>query len=112
GAAATANVAGSPYAIVASNAVGSGLANYTIGYVNGALTVTPAALTVTAASQSKVYDQTLSLGTTAVTTSGLVNSDSVSAVTLISAGAAAAANVAGSPYAIAASNAVGVGVSN
>jgi hypothetical protein len=36
------------YDIVPDGAVGSGLTNYTIGYVNGALTVTPAALTCTA----------------------------------------------------------------
>ena len=40
GAAATATVAGSPYAIVPSAAVGTGLSNYTISYVNGSLTVT------------------------------------------------------------------------
>ena len=39
GAAATATVSGSPYAIIASGAVGSGLGNYTITYVNGSLTV-------------------------------------------------------------------------
>jgi hypothetical protein len=39
-AAATATVADSPYAIVPSEAVGTGLSNYTITYVNGALTVT------------------------------------------------------------------------
>src|SRR6202044_801298 len=44
GAAATATVAGSPYAITASGAAGSGLSNYTITYVNGQLTVNPAAL--------------------------------------------------------------------
>src|SRR5207244_2023623 len=41
GAAAAATVAGSPYVIVASNAQGSGLGNYAMGYVNGKLTVTP-----------------------------------------------------------------------
>ncbi|HEX3883807.1 MAG TPA: MBG domain-containing protein [Stellaceae bacterium] len=112
GAAATANVADSPYVITASNAVGSGLSNYTITYVNGALTVTPAALTVTASSQSKIYGQALSLGATALTTSGLVNGDTVTGATLTSPGAAATANVAGSPYMIAASNALGSGLSN
>src|SRR6202041_1634365 len=95
GAAATATVAGAPYAIAASNAVGSGLSNYTISYVNGALTVNPAALTVTASSQAKTYGQTASLG---FTTSPLFNSDSVDGVTLTSAGAAATASVGGSPY--------------
>ena len=50
GAAATAHVSGSPYAITASNAVaGTGLAdNYAITYDPGSLTVSPAALTITA----------------------------------------------------------------
>ncbi|MDD5075258.1 MAG: Ig-like domain-containing protein, partial [Candidatus Peribacteraceae bacterium] len=39
GAAATATVAGSPYSIVPSAAVGTGLGNYSIGYVDGTLTV-------------------------------------------------------------------------
>jgi hypothetical protein len=43
GATATAAAAGSPYQIVASSAVGSGLTNYSIVYVNGILTVNPAA---------------------------------------------------------------------
>ena len=42
GAPASAGTGGSPYAIVASNAAGSGLANYAIVYVNGLLTVTAA----------------------------------------------------------------------
>ena len=42
GAPATATVAGSPYAITASAAVGTGLANYAITYVDGSLTVTAA----------------------------------------------------------------------
>src|SRR5207253_2173811 len=46
------------------------------------------------------------------TTSGLVNNDAVSSVTLTSAGAAAAATVAGSPYAITPSAAAGTGLTN
>ena len=42
GAVATAGVSGSPYSIVPSAAVGTGLSNYTISYVNGSLTVTMA----------------------------------------------------------------------
>ena len=37
GAAASATVAGSPYVIVIGGALGTGLANYDIEYVNGAL---------------------------------------------------------------------------
>jgi hypothetical protein len=54
GAAATAPVAGSPYAITPAAAQGTGLANYTISYANGTLTVKPAALTVTANDQTKI----------------------------------------------------------
>jgi hypothetical protein len=54
GAVATATVAGSPYAIVVSAAMGSGLANYTISYTNGSLTVNKAILTITADDQTKI----------------------------------------------------------
>jgi hypothetical protein len=112
GAAATATVAGSPYAIVPSAAVGTGLSNYTISYSNGALTVSTAMLSVTANDASKTYGQTLAFQGTEFTTSGLVNSDTVASVTLTSAGAADTATVAGSPYTITASDAVGIGLSN
>src|SRR5205807_569843 len=46
------HAAGNPYAIVASGAVD---ANYTISYVDGSLTVTPVALTITADDQTKAY---------------------------------------------------------
>ncbi len=108
GAAATAGVA--DYPIVASAALGSGLGNYTISYVNGGLSVNPAALTITASDQSKTYGQALSLGTTAFTAGGLVNGDKVSGVTLASTGAAATAGVA--DYPIVASAALGSGLGN
>jgi len=76
------------------------------------VTVNPAPLTITAGAQGKTYGQALNLGTTAFTTGGLVNGDAVSAVTLTSPGAAATAAVAGSPYAITASAAVGTGLAN
>ena len=112
GTAATAQVAGSPYAISASNALGSGLSNYTITYDPGQLTVNPAPLTITASSSSKTYGQTASFAGTEFSTNGLVNGDSVTSVSLSSPGAAATAQVAGSPYAISASSAVGSGLSN
>ncbi len=113
GAAATAPVSGSPYAIVASDAAGSGLDNYTISYTNGSLTVAPRPLTVTANGATKTYgddgdlrrhrvhDQTA--WSTATASSG---------VTLTSDGAAATAPVSGSPYAIVASDAAGSGLDN
>jgi hypothetical protein len=51
GAVATATVG--PYNIVPSNAVGTGLGNYNISYLNGTLTVGPANLTVTANNASR-----------------------------------------------------------
>jgi YVTN family beta-propeller protein len=110
GAQATAGVSGSPYAIVPSAVQGTGLANYTIGYVNGQLTVTPATLTITASSWSKVYGTVTSFLGIEFTTSGLVNGDSVSNVTLTCAGAAATATFGN--YNIVPSNAVGTGLNN
>ena len=110
GAAATATVAGSPYNIVASAAVGTGLSNYTIIYNVGHLTVTTAALTITANDASKTYGQTATFAGTAFTASGLKNSDRVASVTLTSTGAAATATVG--TYNIVASAAVGTGLAN
>jgi hypothetical protein len=57
GAPATATVAGGPYPITPSEAVGTGLSNYTITYVNGPLTVTPAPLTVQAHDKERQQGQ-------------------------------------------------------
>jgi hypothetical protein len=57
GAAASAPVSGSPYAIVPSAAAGTGLDKYTITYVNGGLTVGRRALTISGAvAEDKFYD--------------------------------------------------------
>ena len=81
-------------------------------YGTGTLTVNTATLTVTANSATKTYGDTVTFAGTEFTTDGLVNGDSVSSVTLTSDGAAATAQVSGSPYAIVASDAVGSGLSN
>ena len=116
GAAAGATVAGSPYPIVPSAADGTGLDNYTISYVNGSLTVTPKALSITAANQTKTYGSTFTFDETTPSTdfsvSGLVNGDTVDSIVLTSAGAAAGATVAGSPYPIVPSAADGTGLDN
>ena len=112
GAPATATVAGSPYPITPSAAVGTGLANYTISYVPGALTVSPAALTITANDRTKPYGTTVTFAGTEFTVTGLQGTDSVTSVTLTSAGASPTATVAGSPYPIAPSAAVGTGLAN
>jgi hypothetical protein len=112
GAAATATVVGSPYNIVPGGAVGTGLANYTITYGNGLLTVNPAALTITANNRTKTYGQTVTFAETEFTASGLLNNDTVNSATLNSPGAAATAAVASSPYAIFPTAAVGTGLAN
>jgi hypothetical protein len=71
-------VAGSPYAITASNAQGNGLGNYTISYVNGALTVDPAALTAAlTGTVRKMFDGTrvATLALSNYTLSGILGSD-------------------------------------
>ncbi len=55
---ANAHVSASPYAILASDPVGSGLEDYRITLVQGQFTIDPRVLTVTAAGQDKVYDTT------------------------------------------------------
>ncbi|MDE1152509.1 MAG: MBG domain-containing protein [Micavibrio sp.] len=112
GAAATANASTTPYAVTASNATGSGLSNYTVSYVNGQLTVNKAALSITAGNTTKTYGDVTNFAGTEFSTSGLKNTDSVSSVTLASAGAAATANASTTPYDITASSATGSGLSN
>ena len=109
---ATAASAVGSYSIVPSTAVGSDLTNYTIAYADGTLTVGPANLTITANNQTKAFGQTLTLAGTEFTASGLVNGDAVTNVALNSAGAAARATVAGSPYAIVPGAALGTGLGN
>src|SRR5262249_34135416 len=69
------------YAIAAGGGLGSGLANYTIGFVNGTLTVNPAVLTAgLTGAIGKVYDgTTVASGLTAANyqLTGIVNGDAV-----------------------------------
>jgi len=109
GAAATATVR--TYAIIPSDATGSGLDNYAITYNNGTLTVGPKALTITANGAYKVSGDTITFAGTEFTTSTeLINGDTVDSVALVSTGTAASAAIGS--YAINASNATGTGVSN
>src|SRR5205085_498073 len=116
GAAATATVTGSPYTIVASAALGTGLGNYDLSYINGSLAVNARPLTITASNKTKTYGDTVTFDQTTPSTDflvvGLVNSDTVDSITLTSAGAAAAATVADSPYTIVPSAALGTGLGN
>ena len=101
---ASSHVAGSPYSITASGAVDS---DYTITYVAGSLTVTTAALTITATNQSKVYGAALPTLTASYT--GFVNGDTSASLTTqptMTTTATASSHVAGSPYSITASGAV------
>ncbi len=112
GAADTATVAGSPYSITASAAVGTGLSNYTITYDPGTFTVNQAHLEITADNDSKVYGTTNAYAGTEFTASGLLLTDIVTSVTLASTGDVDSATVAGSTYPIVASAAVGTGLDN
>ncbi len=111
GSAATATVTGGSYSITVAMGTLAGLNGYAVAVASpGNLTVTPTNLTITADNQSKVYGTNANLGTTAFATSGLLNSDSVSTVTLASTGAPSSANVG--TYALTSSNATGTGLSN
>jgi hypothetical protein len=101
---------GSPYDVAISAGSLTSSAGYGFSFSDGALTVNPAALTITASNQSKTYGATANLGTTAFTEAGLVNSDTITGVTLTSAGSAAAANVG--VYTLTPSAALGTGLSN
>lgn len=85
---ATASVAGGPYAITASNATDAGVfgppafnaGNYSITYNNGALTISPAPLAVTANDAGKTYDGLAWSGGNGVAYSGFVNSENAGAL--------------------------------
>ena len=97
-------MAGSPYSITASGAVDS---DYSISYVAGTLTVTPASLTITANNQTKVYGA--ALPTLTASYSGFVNGDTSASLTTqptLTTTATASSHVAGNPYSITASGAV------
>ncbi|MBT8584837.1 filamentous hemagglutinin N-terminal domain-containing protein [Polynucleobacter paneuropaeus] len=75
--------------IVASSATAGSnttLSNYSITYMPGTLTITPATLTITANNQSTTYGSPLVLGSSAFTSSGLVNNDLINSVTLMQGG--------------------------
>jgi filamentous hemagglutinin family protein len=99
------------YGIMAAAATGTGLSNYVITYAPGALTVTPAPLAIAAVPRRKQAAQTLNLGNTDFTVTGLLGGDHVAFVTLSSTGAAASA-APGAPYVIIPSAATGTGLAN
>lgn len=98
GGTATASVGTYPGSVTAALATGGTFlaANYTISYVPATLAVIPAPLTVTSAIIYKTYGTTLSSasGSTAFTSSGLQNSESIgSASSVVGQGSAATAAV-------------------
>jgi len=104
---------GTPYQIVPSAAVGVGLGKYAITYQAGWMFVSPRALTIIANNRVKPSGTTMTwVGNEFTATPALINGDNIAAVDFWSAGADASAPVAGVPYAIFASSARGVGLSN
>ncbi|MDN7350012.1 beta strand repeat-containing protein [Acetobacter senegalensis] len=95
------------YGITASGAVGYGLGNYTIAYQPGTLSIDPATLTVTAGSGTSVYGEAVS--TPGYKVSGLVNGDTVTAVSVDN---TASSTSAVGDYAVNASGATGSGLGN
>ena len=98
------------YNITAANALGLGLTNYVIHYTAGTLTVTPAALTITADNINKAIGTAFSFTGTEFTVAGLTNTDWVTNATLTSAGADSSALSGNYPVTI--TNAQGSGLTN
>ncbi|MBK5291926.1 MAG: hypothetical protein JJE04_09655, partial [Acidobacteriia bacterium] len=90
----------------------AGDASFALSSDTDSLTVNKAPLTITANNRTKTYGDAVVFAGTEFTAGAMVAGDSVTSVTLTSAGAAATATVAGSTYPIVASAAVGVRLDN
>ena len=105
-----ANAVVASYNLTPSAAVGGAFNanNYTITYNNGTLTVNPAPLSITANADSKTYGQTKTYGaaSTAFTSSGLQNGETIGSVNITASGGAAA-NAPVTSYSLTPSVAVG-----
>ena len=103
--------AGSNVAVSVSGLASSGAdaLNYLLSTttLSGAANINRAALRVSANSLTKVYGDTLNLGTSNFSTQGLVAGESLGPITLSSGGTAATASVAASPYTITVNTAAG-----
>ncbi len=86
--------------------------DYSAVMTSAVINVSPAPLTITADNQTKPYGSAFTFTGTEFTTSGLLNGDTVTNVTLTSTGAAATADVSGSPYSITVSAAAGTSLTN
>ena len=78
-------VSSSPVVITASTGALAS-ANYDFSFVSGSININRKALTITAQSRSKCFGDTGSFLGTEFTATGLINSDTVTSVTLISSG--------------------------
>ena len=87
-------------------------ANYGNASEDVTIDVNKAVLTISANDLDKSYGTELTFAGTDFTIDGLINGDTVTGVTLTSAGAAASAAVDGSPYVIVPSAVVGTGLGN
>jgi len=83
--------------------------NYIMNVQNGLLTITPAALTVTASPESKTYGQTLTFGggSTLFTATNLQNGETIGTVTLAVSNNGGAATAAVGSYTVTPSAAIG-----
>ena len=83
--------------------------NYIITYNSGTLTVNPATLSITATADSKTYGQTKAYGagSTAFTSSGLQNGETIGSVTLTDSGSGGSAAAAVGTYTLTPSAATG-----
>jgi hypothetical protein len=95
------------YIVVASF---PGNANLAASRATAIFTISPATLTITAATVTKTYGQTVTFSSTAFSESGLVNGNTITGVTETSTGSSASATVG--TYPIVPSAAVGSGLGN
>ena len=87
--------------------------NYIINFVSGNLTVSPVALVISPNAQSTTYGSVFNLGSSAFSTSGLLNGDSVSSVSLtVANNSVVPGNTNVGAYTIVSNNAAGSRIGN
>ncbi len=97
-----------PVTIIGNTLIGTDASKYELAQPTGFIaTISKAPLSITANNLTKTYGQTAALLSSAFGASGLKNGETVTSVTLASAGVAPNASVFGGPYAITPSNASG-----
>ncbi len=109
---AAANAAAGTYSLTPSGATGGtfGPGNYTVTYVAGTLTVSPAALSIAATSESKTYGTVKNYGTVlppGFSSSGLVAGDVITSVTITVSNGGGASNAPVGSYTLTPSSPVG-----